>query len=189
MALIDPNKNPVGMDKRLDGERDPTRRRMLEEVRFHIASEAALDIDSAVARLAPNCEYVLYDHSKAPVTISGALAIRRDFYGGLVEVIDARLEWDIVRCMVDGNAVITEGQQKSAMLGSALIKMGFKEADPEGLYLQNARHLVIWPFDEQVRLIGETVYFGFSTPPSEVLKRPLKSSDFAAYVGEVIKPV
>jgi hypothetical protein len=189
MPLIDPNKNPVGVDKRLEGERDPARRRMLEEVRFHIASEAVLDIESAVARLAPNCEYVLYDHSKAPVTISGTEAILRDFYGALIEAIDARLEWDIVRCMVDGNAVITEGRQKSAMRGTTLVSMGVKEADPKGLYLQNARHLVIWPFDDKLRLIGETVYFGFSDPPSEMIKHPLKPTDFSPYVGKVIKPV
>jgi hypothetical protein len=188
MPLIDPNKNPAGMDRRLEGEKDPARRRMLEEVRFHIAVEAAGEIDPAIARLAPNCEYVLYDHASAPVTISGAAAIRRDFYGALFAMIDVRLEWDIVRCMVDGNAVITEGKQKSAVRGSTLLKTGIKEADPDALYLQEARHLVVWPFDSELRLIGETVYFGYSAPPSEVVKRPLKSTDFAPFRGKIIPP-
>src|SRR4030088_97639 len=42
MPLIDPNKNPVGLDVRLKNETNPAYRRMLEEVRFHVAVEAAL---------------------------------------------------------------------------------------------------------------------------------------------------
>jgi hypothetical protein len=188
MPLIDPNKNPVGLDRRLEGERDPVRRRMLDEVRFHIAVEAAGEIEPAIQRLAPECEYVLYDHATAPVTISGAAAIRRDFYEALFRMMDVRLEWDIVRCMVDGNAVITEGKQKSAVRGSALLERGIQEADADTLYLQEARHLVIWPFDDQLRLIGETVYFGFSAPPAEMLKRPLKADDFAPFRGKILSP-
>jgi hypothetical protein len=188
MPLIDPNKNPTGLDRRLAGEKDPTRRRMLEEVRFHIAVEAGGEIEPAIARLAPGCEYVLYDHASAPVTISGAAAIRRDFYLALFDMIDVRLEWDIVRCMVDGNAVITEGRQKTAVRGAWLLKNGFKEADPDRLYLQEARHLVIWPFDSELRLIGETVYFGYSAPYSEVLKRPLEPTDFEPFRGKALSP-
>jgi hypothetical protein len=188
MPLIDPNKNPVGVHRRLAAETDPARRRMLEEVRFHIATEAAGDIEGALQRLSPDPEYALYDHSKAPVIIRGIDAIRTQFYGALVTAIDARLEWDIVRCMVDGNAVITEGQQRNAMRGSTLIQLGIKDADPNGLYLQHARHLVIWPFDSELRLIGETVYFGYSTPPEEIVKHPLHQSDIAMYTGEVLLP-
>ena len=188
MPIIDPNKNPTGVERRMATETDPTKRRMLDEVRFHIAVEAGGEIEPAVERLSPNCEYVLFDHSTAPVTIRGADAVRKDFYGALFDFIDPRLEWDIIRCMVDGNAVITEGVQKSAVLGTALIKMGIAGAEPDGLYLQDARHLVIWPFDDKLRLIGETVYFGFSTPPAEVVKRKLNPSDFAVYTGKSSKP-
>jgi hypothetical protein len=187
MPLIDPNKNPVGVDKRLEGETHPDRRRMLEEVRFHIAVEAALNIDGAIARLAPNPEYVLFSNLGPPVTIAGVDAIRTHFYGVLVETIDPRLEWDIVRCLVDGRTVITEGRQKSAMRGSALIKLGV-DADPDALYLQHAHHLVVWPFDSELRLIGETVFFGYSTPPAEVVKRRLRPEEIGAYVGPVIEP-
>jgi hypothetical protein len=187
MPLIDPNKNPVGLDTRLKGETNPAHRRMLEEVRFHVAVEAALDIDAAIARLAPNCQYLVYDTGKAPVTISGKQAIRRDFYDMIFDVMDGNLEWDIVLCAVDGRSVITEGQQKNAVKGSTLIKAGI-EADPNTFYLQDARHLVIWPFDSELRLIGETVYLGCSTPLEEVAKRPLKPADIGTYSGPVIKP-
>jgi hypothetical protein len=187
MPIIDPNKNPVGLDKRLETCTDPRHRKMLEEVRYHIAVEAGGDVESAIQRLAPNCEYVLYEHGKPTVTIRGVDAIRRDFYQGLLTVIDYRLEWDVVLCMVDGNSVITEGQQKNAVLGKFLVQMGF-DVDPNGLYLQDAHHLVIWPFDEQLRLVGETVYFGSSTPYEEVAKRPLRPEDIGSYVGPIVLP-
>jgi hypothetical protein len=183
VVVIDPNKNPVGVNERLHGETNPTIRRMLEEVRFHIAVEAALDIDSAIARMAPKCEYVLYySDSDVPVTISGHSAVRFEFYDKTFQIIDPRLEWDIVRCGVGENFVITEGRQKSAMRGTALIEQGV-DADPNGLYLRDERHLVIWPFDSQLRLIGETVYIGPHTMPRDVVKRPLKPEDIATYTG------
>ena len=188
MPLIDPNKNPVGVDKRLQGETDPARRRMLEEVRFHIATEAAGNIEAAIARLAPSAEYVIYDHSTAPVHIRGVDAIRANFYDPLVARIEPRLEWDVVLCMVDGRSVITEGQQKNAVRGSVLQQLGIKEAEPNLFYLQDAHHLVIWPFDEQLRLIGETVFMGYSTPLQEVVKRPLRPEDIGTYAGRVITP-
>lgn len=182
MPIIDPNKNPVGLTKRLEGETNPRYRRMLEEVRFHIAVEAGGDFESAVARLAPNCEYIIYDISKPPTVVKGHAAIRESFYENLFQFIEPRLEWDVVLCMVDGNAVITEGQQKNAVRGSALVAAGF-DVDPNSLYLQDAHHLVIWPFDDELRLIGETVYQGCSTPLSEVAKRPLKPEDIGVYTG------
>jgi len=187
MPLIDPNKNPVGLDLRLKGEKNPDYRRMLEEVRYHVAVEADLNIDAAIARLAPKSQYVIYDAANPPVTISGNEAIRRDFYDQIFRVMDETLEWDIVLCMVDGRAVITEGQQKNAVRGTTLIKAGF-DADPNMFYLQNANHMVIWPFDDELRLIGETVYLGCSTPYAEVVKRPLKSADLGKWSGQVIKP-
>jgi hypothetical protein len=187
MPLIDPNKNPVGVDMRLKDETNPAFRRMLEEVRFHIAVESALNIDAALERLAPNSQYIIYEASKPAVTISGRQAIKRDFYDMIFDAIDANLEWDIVLCMVDGHAVITEGQQKNAVKGSTLIKAGIA-ADPNTFYLQDAHHMVIWPFDSELRLIGETVYMGCSTPLDEVAKRPLKPGDIGRYSGPIIKP-
>ncbi len=183
MPLIDPNKNPLGITRRLEGETNPEYRRMLEEVRFHITVEAACDVEPALARLAPNPEYVLFDHSSSPVTISGVDNVRRYFYDVLVARIDPRLEWDITRCLVDGRTVVTEGKMKNAIRGTTLISMGFEQADPDTFYLQEAQHLVLWPFDEQLRLIGETVYYGYTSPLAESLNRPLTPDDIGSYTG------
>jgi hypothetical protein len=187
VILVDPAKNPLGVDRRLATETDPLKRRMLEEVRFHIAIEATCRIEPAIERLAPHCEYVLFDHSTQPVTISGREDIRAHFYAALFDRMDARLEWDIVNCWCDGRAVITEGRQKSLIHGRVLRAEGF-DVDPDGRYLQNARHLVVWPFDEQVRLIGETVYFGFSQPLEQVAQRKVEEHEIGIFEGEIVEP-
>jgi hypothetical protein len=186
VPIIDPNKNPVGCTKRLEGETNPRYRRMLEEVRFHITVEAAGQVGPAIARLAPSPEYVIFDHAQQPVIIRGAADIKAQFYDALFASIDPRLEWDIVLCTVDGDCVITEGKQKQAVRGTTLIQQGF-DVDPNGLYLQSSQHLVIWPFDAQLRLIGETVYMGCSSPLEEVASTPLKPADIGAYTGQMFE--
>jgi len=186
VPIIDPNKNPVGCTRRLQGETDPRHRRMLEEVRFHIAVEAACDVGPAIERLAPNPEYVVFNHAGQPTVIRGRADIRAQFYDPLFENVDPRLEWDIVRCLVEGDCVVTEGKQKQALRGAVLRREGF-DVDPDGLYLQYSQHLVVWPFDAQLRLIGETVYMGYSSPLEDVAKSPLAPEDIGSYAGEIFE--
>ena len=188
MIRVNPGQNPLGILKRLEREADPIRRRMLEEVGFHIAVEATGQIEPAIARLAPQCEYVLYNHAAQPITISGKDSIRAHFYEALFDRMNPRLEWDIVNCMVDERAVITEGKQKSLLYGRVLQAEGIEGVDPDGLYMQKARHLVVWPFDDQVRLIGETVYFGFSQPLAEVATQKIEEDEIGVYEGPITEP-
>ena len=184
MPIIDPNKNPVGVHERWLTETDPRRRRMLEEVRFHIAVEAGGEIEPAIQRLSPQAEYIIYNHDGPPVSIKGHDDVRAHFYTPLFQMMDVRLEWDIVLCMVDGDAVITEGRQKNALRGHVLNQAGF-DVDPNGLYLQHAHHMVVWPFDAQTRLIGETVFMGFSQALAEVAEQKLKPEDIGEYAGSL----
>jgi len=186
MKIIDPNKNPVGLTLRLQRETDPVARRMLEEVRFHITVESAGDIEPAIARLAPNAEYIIFDHGGEPTVRRGDRQIREEFYLSMFSTREARLEWDIILCLVDGNCVITEGQQKQALFGSYLKSLGY-DVDPAGLYLQHSQHLVIWPFDSQLRLIGETVYLGYSEPLDQVARNPIAPEQIGYYTGEMFE--
>lgn len=188
MPLIDPNRNVLPLDERLEAEKDPVLRRQLEEVRFHIAIEAALDIEGALARLSPSAVYELYDNANPPSRIEGVDAIRTNFYDGIFAMMDPSLEWYTTRLMLDCGNVITEGEQKCAIRGSFLAQQGF-DADPERFYLSEQHHMVVWPFDDEGRLVGETVFFGYQTPLSEVVKRPLDASEMGKWTsGEVLPP-
>jgi hypothetical protein len=185
--LIDPNKNVIPLDERLESEKDPTLRRQLEEVRFHIAVEAALDIDAALARLAPSAAYVLYDNANPPSRIEGVDAIRTNFYDGIFAMMDPSLQWFTTRLMLDDGNVITEGEQKCGIRGDFLVSQGF-DADPGRFYLSEQHHMVVWPFDDAGRLIGETVFFGYQTPLDEVVKNPLEPSDMGKWSRGPVAP-
>jgi hypothetical protein len=173
MLVIDPSNNWRPLEERLETETNPTFRRQIEEVMFHIRVEAEGHIERAVGRLSPtHAEYRLYENGKPSITISGKDDIRTQFYGALVENIHQDLEWNIVRTVVDDGIVITEGTMKAAMRGSVLAAAGL-DADPDTFYLSEGRHLVMWPFDDEGRLIGEHVYYGFTSDPADVIARPL----------------
>lgn len=176
MPIIEPDRSVIALDKRLATETNPVFRRQLEEVRFHIATEVAGDIEPALARLSDRPSYVMYDNINPPATVSGVDNIRDQFYKGISDMMDVRLEFFITHLSVDDGAVITQGEQKCAMRGSYLVSQGI-DADPEAFYLSEQEHLVIWPFDEVGKLIGETIFFGYQTPLADVAKRPLAPED------------
>src|SRR5271154_2747334 len=109
MPLIDPNNNTAGLDKRLQSETDPVRRRMLEEVRFHVVAETARDLDALLARLSPHNEYVLHYGSAPAIKISGLDAIRRDLYDPYFASLYGTFQLDISNVLVDDHTVIFEG--------------------------------------------------------------------------------
>lgn len=172
MPLIDPNRSVIPLDQRLAKETNPVFRRQLEEVRFHIATEVYGEIEPALDRLSEHARYELWDNVNPVTVIEGVDAIRANFYDGLGQMMDPRLEWYSNRVMVDEGHVLTEGDQKCAILGTYLVSQGF-DVDPDGFYLSEQHHLVVWPFDDAGKLIGETIFFGYQTPLAEVARRPL----------------
>jgi hypothetical protein len=187
MPLIDPNRNWGPIEKRLKQETDPKLRRQLREVMFHIQTEAKGEIDRALARLSPKAEYKIRDNINPPVTLSGVEEIRREFYETLAANANAaQLEWSMFRVAVDEGVVITEGNLKIGIKGSALVKMGIDAEDSDdALYLQEGQHLVVWPFDEEGRLLGEEVYYGYATPMAEVARHRLAPEDVGSFDGDV----
>jgi hypothetical protein len=187
VPLIDPNKNWAPLEERLQTETDPKRRRQLQEVMFHIQTEAKGEIDRALGRLSPKAEYKIRDNINPPVTLSGVDQIRKEFYETLAANANAaQLEWVMYRVAVDDGVVVTEGNMKIGIKGSTLVALGFDAEDSDqAYYLQEGQHMVVWPFDEEGRLLGEEVFYGYSTPWAEVAKRRLAPEDIGSFDGEV----
>jgi hypothetical protein len=179
MLVIDPSRNWEPIEQRLEKETDPVFRHQLAEVGFHIRVEAELETERALHRLSPSAEYRLYDNVNPPVVLSGVDTIRESFYNQLTALNLPDLQWSMTRVAVDHGIVFTEGDLKLAMRGSALIAAGL-EADADTVYLAEGRHLVLWPFDDEGRLIGEHVYYGYSTPLEEVAKHPLSLDEIGS---------
>ena len=182
MPLINPNINADGVINRLKNETNPRYRRMLEEVRYHNQVEACGELEPVLQRMAPDPVYWMHEAGNPPVSITGIDAVRRDFYEALMTVINPLLEWDAFRVIVDDNGVITEGRLKAAVRGSWLNTQGYS-VDPDGFYLRNAQHLVIWPFDDKLRSLGETIYYGYAEPLDLVITQKLRPEDIGPYEG------
>lgn len=185
--IIDPSRNWHPLLDRLADEKDSQLRHQLDEVRYHIHVEAACNIQLAIDRLSPEAEYVLYDYSQPPVHIKGVDQIREMFYDQLVANIHPSLQWSMSRVSVEPGFVVTQGSMKSGMRGSVLAAAGF-DVNPEGFYLSEGEHLVIWPFDGHGRVIGETVFQGWTTPLDQVARQPLQLEDIGLWDGDVPLP-
>lgn len=182
MPTIDPSKNWIPLEQRLATETNPKFRSQIAEVMFHIRVEAEGDVERALERLSPHAQYVLYDNANPTVTLTGVDEIRTAFYHNLVAQCHENLQWSITRIVVDEGVVITEGDLKLATRGYVLAAAGL-DADPDTFYLTEGRHLVIWPFDADGRLIGEQVYYGRTTPPEESVKHPLRLEEIGSVSG------
>ncbi len=58
---------------------------------------------------------------------------------------------------VGDNLVVGRGISYQQTLGSELVAAGI-EADPEAMYLKRSALVMIWPYDDQCRLLGEDVW-------------------------------
>lgn len=182
MPLINPNINADGVIARLKNETNPRYRRMLEEVRYHNQVEACGELEPVLQRMAPNPIYWLYEHGQEPIAIRGIDDVRTNFYEALMTVINPLLEWDAFRVLVDDAGVITEGRLKAAVRGSWLNTQGYS-VDPDAFFLRKSQHMVVWPFDEKLRSLGEEIYYGYSQTLDECVAQPLKLEDIGPYEG------
>lgn len=187
MPTIDPSKNWLPLQERLATEANPVFRNQLAEVMFHIRVEAECNLERALERLSPHAQYVLYDNANPTITLTGVDEIRTAFYHTLLATAHENLQWSISRIVVDDRIVITEGDLKLATRGSVLAAAGL-DADPDAFYLTEGRHLVLWPFDSDGRLIGEHVYYGRTTPPEEAVKHPLPLEEIGSVTSIAPEP-
>jgi hypothetical protein len=189
MALIEPGRSTEPIDKRLQDETNPVYRRQLEEVAFHIKTEIGGQTERALLRLSPRARYQMYDNTNPPVVLEGVDVIRREFYEALLVSVDpTKQHWDIVRLLVGDGAVVTEGHLRIAMRGSYLVANGIEVEDADALYLSEGWHLVTWPFDEDGRLIGEEIYYGYTTPLEQSARQKLSPEDIETFTEVVRDP-
>jgi hypothetical protein len=74
------------------------------------------------------------------------------------------------------------------MRGSYLVANGIEVEDADALYLSEGWHLVTWPFDEDGRLIGEEIYYGYTTPLEQSARQKLSPEDFETFTEVVRDP-
>jgi hypothetical protein len=154
---IDPHKTFRLVEERLKSERDPRRRRVLETVLAHMKAEANADLAALMATMAPDPRYSAWGTEGSDHGPKGWKAVEK-FYRDFIESDCHRLEFEIDRLLVDDHGVLTEGMMRIAYPGRVLRQMGRPVDDPDAFYLYESRMAIVWPMDEQARVIGEDSY-------------------------------
>ena len=156
---IDPNNTWRKVEERLKWEKDPKRRRNLDTILAHMKAETAGDLDGLMATITTKREphYHAYGTEDPVLNPKGRDAVRR-FYAAFVASGAVKLELDVDRLVVDDDVVVTEGLMKIAYPGNLLKLMGHAVPDLDALYLFRTRMCVVWPMDEEGKVIGEDTY-------------------------------
>jgi len=175
--VFDPDQSWAALDRRLEAEKDPRRRKLLTQVRDHMCAEITGRLDELMATLTDEPQYhfrgVGFDMGP-----KGREAVHT-FYAEMIANGGNRFMFDVQRIVVDEHAVVTEGFMRAATSGADLIATGVTEVEErpveaDARYLSENRILTVWPADESGRLIGEDIWFG-STPNSSLTRLPVEA--------------
>ena len=154
MAIIDQTITYRNIEAELENTTNPRHRRMLERLYQHSRAERTEDLETVLGTLAPNPAF----RSSSPdpaMNPTGWDAVRR-FY--IEEIFDKGrhiLEFIKERILVGDNHIITQGLVRSLHWGQDLVDMGMSVDDADGYYMLTYRMLIVWPYDDEQRIIGE----------------------------------
>ena len=169
---FDPEQTWSALEKRLQGETDPRRRQLLEQVRNHMRAEVRGEFDPLLATLVDEPQYHFWGMGPE-MGPKGREAVST-FYKEMIASGGNRFFFDVRRIVVDEDAVVTEGVIRQRFPGAAVAAAGVEEVDgeavdPEASYLGETQILTVWPAAADGRLLGEDIYFG-SPPMSRLTK-------------------
>lgn len=155
MPIIDQTLTYVDIGEKMAATTNPRHKLMLERLYQHSRGEVEEDLEAVLATLAPNPVYKI--QTQGPEMNPQGMENVRRFY---IEQIFGKgrhvLESTKDRIIVADDAIITEGVVKIVMWGCDLLAQGNPAADdPEGVYLLTYNSLIIWPYDEEARILGE----------------------------------
>lgn len=172
MATIDPHRTWEPLEQRLADTTDHRHRIVLSAVIDHMKAEAEPDLDALMATLSETPEYHFWNAGadRGPKGIEGVRRYYTDFLATRTNI----LEFDIDRIVVDDYCVVTDGFLKQIYSGSYAARVGLPVDDESADYLVTYRQLILWPVDEDGRIIGEDSY---RSGPAEVKRlRPVSGT-------------
>lgn len=155
MAIIDQTLTYAAVGERLAAATNPRHKAMLEKLYQHSRGEVEEDLDAVLATLAPHPVYKM--QNQGPEMNPAGMDNVRRFY---IEQIFAKgrhvIEAVHDRIVVSDEAIVTEGVMRMVLWGRDLIAQGNRAADdPNGVYLLTYNSLIVWPYDDEARIIGE----------------------------------
>ncbi|BBY43876.1 nuclear transport factor 2 family protein [Mycolicibacterium celeriflavum] len=156
MAVIDPTRTWEPLEKRLADTTNERHRVVLSAVIEHMKAEAAPDMDRLMATLAPQPDYHFWgaEGDFGPKTTAGVQTYYTDFLATRTNI----LEFEVQRLVVDDHCLVTEGLLKQIYPGAEAQRIGIPVDDVDADYLIVFRQLLLWPIDENGKILGEDSY-------------------------------
>jgi hypothetical protein len=146
-------------DRLLETTTNPLHRQILENYRRHAILEVCGEWqDIFVPEM--TVEYPLYYFNvtgfagykaEGPEEVQAIYRMLAESGGGVQVVEDERL-------MVSDWGFASEATFNSYYRGSTLIAVGITVDDADGYFIMRQKYVMLWPYDERGRMIGEQVY-------------------------------
>lgn len=179
MTSINPDHGWQNVEKHLEKIQDPRRRAVLSCVRDHLKAEAEGDFAGMLGTLAPDPNYHFWVEGNGFGGGPKGRAAVQAHYEGLFQEGRHVCDWDIDRIVVDEYTVVTEGWFEQLFPGKVLASRGAEIDDEDAVYALRVRMVILWPFDENARLVGEDSYMNGSMYAPENLRK-LRQEDVPA---------
>jgi hypothetical protein len=184
MLDFDPSITWKVIQEKLNRTTNPRHRAMLQELYNHARGEVEGDLERVMGTLSPNPAYRWV--RSGPKQPTGTEEIREFYINEIFGGGRFCLEGNKDRIVVDDDTIITEGTMRVMQWGRDLERQGAPVDDPDAVYLMTVRLLIVWPFDQNGKIIGEESWN--QMPESLVRVAPEDiPENFRAYISEKLK--
>jgi len=171
MSEINPDHGWQAVEKHLETAEGERRRANLACVRDHLKAEAEGNFDQMLATLSNDPQYHFWVEGNGFGGGPKGLDAVRSHYEGLFEERRHICDWDIDRIVSDDDTVVTEGWFEQLFPGKVLASRGAGIDDEDAVYALRVRMIILWPFDENAKLVGEDSYMnGAMYSPENIRK-------------------
>jgi hypothetical protein len=182
MFDFDPTRTYKPIEEKLAGTSNPRHRQMLTMLLQHSRGEVEGDLEAVLGTLAP---HPVYKGVRATGPQPEGVEQIREFYINDIFGSGRHIfESNKSRITVDDETIITEGTIRILLWGRDLAEMGAAVDDQDATYLMTADVLIVWPFDDQGRIIGEESWNHAVSKPLEKIAERDVPDRFKSYIAE-----
>ena len=187
MSRLDITTQNVAVEKVLENTTNPRHRYLLQSYLRHRYLESAGRweeiLDPSLTVDVPHYRFQL--HGQAPFTLTGKDQVEM-LYGHWTNTNQCVFYVEDEDVAVGDHMVIGRGIGYQQTLGSELAAAGL-DVDPEAMYLKKSQIMMLWPYDDHCRLLGEDVW-EFDTTQSGLYKLDPADVLTAQQAGELLAP-
>jgi hypothetical protein len=189
MSRLDITQQNVAVEKVLSQTDDPRHRYLLQSYLRHRYLESAGRWEEILEPSLTVDEpfYRFQLAGREPFTLQGKDQVAM-LYGHWTSTDQCVFYVEDEQVAVGDHMVIGRGVGYQQTLGAELGVPGLDGVDPERMYLKKSQIMMLWPYDDRCRLLGEDVW-EFDTAEAEVFELDPADVLTAAQAGQLLDPL